>query len=70
MHAQQADLFRRRFELQQQFLTMPEHKLLMELDGLRMSIWLFEQNYLELKVIISKILFAEQSLSGHPNPAM
>ena len=42
-------MFRRRFELQQQFLAMPEHKRLMEPDDLQMSIWLFKQNYIELK---------------------
>ena len=62
MHTRTADLSRRRFELQQELLAMPEHKLLLELDGLQMSIWLFEQNFLELKSIISQILLAEQSL--------
>jgi hypothetical protein len=62
MHAQQIDSSRHRFELQQQFLAMPEHKLLMELDGLQMSIWLFEQNYIELKAIVAQIVHAQQSM--------
>jgi len=64
MHVPQADLSRRRFELQQQFLAMPEHKLLMELDGLQMSIWLLnlKQNYIELKAIVAQILLARQSM--------
>jgi hypothetical protein len=41
---------------------MPEHKLLMEIDRLQTSIWVFEQNYIELKNIVAQILSAQKSL--------
>jgi hypothetical protein len=53
---------RRRFELQQKLLAMPEHKRLSQIDQLQYSIWVFEQNYLELKNIVAQILSAQERL--------
>jgi hypothetical protein len=58
---------RRRFELQQRILAMPEHQSLLQLDNLSTSLWVFEQNYREFILLAEKVLKGTMQLTSRDN---
>jgi hypothetical protein len=50
------------FQLQQRLRPMPEYKRIQELDGLSLSLSIFEQNYLEMKSLLNRMTLHEAAM--------